>query len=711
MSTPGMPAWAAELEHLHALNEPALATDRTGRVVFGNTAAAWRHGALGEEGWASLSSVILPEGDEGVLSEVIEQALHGISWQGRLDVRHVDGSVQPAEVSCTPLRRGEDIVGSLWIVDYAVGEWEQVREIRRLGDRLRRLSRVAAGLNTADSIDALTEIVIDQAADAVGATVASLSLKLDDDTLILAGLRGGLEGAAKRWSKFPVANLTPAGDVVRSGRLLVLRGIEEIEGRYPDLEHASDGPRTMVGLPLIALGRTLGVITLTFPGVRELDAAELEFFAILADSCAQAIVRLDSQRDAAEQTARVRFLADSATELSRSLDYGQTLSRVARLAVPDFADFCAIDLLEDGRLRRLAVEHVDPAKVELALELERRYPADPDAAGGAWDVVLTGRRSLIHEITDEMLVASARDEEHLRLSRALDLHSAIVVPLIAHGRALGAITWVKAESRRPYTESDALFAEDLGQRCAIAIDNAELHSQTYETAVQLQHAVLPDLSAGIPGWSLARHYSPASRTGVGGDFFDAIGLPDGRLVLFVGDVMGRGVPAAAAMAQMRAAIRAHVVVDPEPGTVSEKLDLLMQTYEIPQLVTLVYLVIDPATDTMRVVSAGHPPPVVLRANGVAEQLVVSPGPPLGVESGPRDVCVVPFLDGDTVLAFTDGLVERRYEDIDIGQKRILDAAPRLANGSLQRELDKLVDAARDRTHEDDVAALAVRRAD
>ena len=145
-----MPAWAEELAHLDALNEPALATDRTGRVVFGNTAAAWRHGALGEEGWANLSSVILPEGDQGVLSEVIEQAVHGVSWQGRLDVRHVDGSVQPAEVSCTPLRRDNEIVGSLWIVDYAVGEWEQVREIRRLGDRLRRLSRVAASLNTAD---------------------------------------------------------------------------------------------------------------------------------------------------------------------------------------------------------------------------------------------------------------------------------------------------------------------------------------------------------------------------------------------------------------------------------------------------------------------------------------------------------------------------------------------------------------------------------
>ena len=205
-------------------------------------------------------------------------------------------------------------------------------------------------------------------------------------TLLLAGLRGGLAGAATRWAKFPIDAPTPAGDVVRSGRLLVLRGAEAIAERYPDLEHASEGPRSMVGLPLTVLGRTSGVITLSFPGVRELDAAELEFFAILADSCAQAIVRIDSQRDAAEQAARVRFLADSATELSKSLDYGRTLARVARLAVPEFADLCAIDLVEDGRLHRLAVEHVDPAKVELALELERRYPADPTrpAAPGTW---------------------------------------------------------------------------------------------------------------------------------------------------------------------------------------------------------------------------------------------------------------------------------------------------------------------------------------
>ncbi|MBV9832383.1 MAG: SpoIIE family protein phosphatase [Marmoricola sp.] len=709
MSTPGVPAWVADLEHLHALNEPALATDTAGRVVFGNAAAAWRHGTIGEEGWATISSLLVPEEDEGVLGEILAQALQGISWEGRIDVRHVDGSVQPAEVVCTPMRRGEEIVGTLWVSDYAVGEAEQVREIRRLGDRLRRLAGVAADLGTADTIDAVTKIVINQAADAVGATVASLSLKLDDETLVLAGLRGGLSGAAHRWATFSIDSPTPAAEVVRTGRLLVLRGSDAISARYPDLERPSEGPRSMVGLPLTVLGRTIGVISLSFPGLRELDAAELEFFAILADSCAQAIVRIDSQRDAAEQAARMRFLADSAAELSNSLDYGRTLSRVAKLAVPEFADWCAIDLVEDGRLHRLAVEHVDPAKVELALEMQRRWPPEPESS--TWQVIRTGQGTLVPVITDEMLAAGITDPEQLEMARALELRSYLVVPLEARGRVLGAMTWVISDEDRHYNRSDALFAEELARRCALAIDNSQLYSQTFETAVQLQHAVLPNLSDAIEGWTVATHYSPAGRTGVGGDFFDAIHLPDGRLVVFVGDVMGRGVAAAASMAQMRAAIRAFVVVEPDPAAVGSKLDELMETYDMQQLVTLVLVVVDPARDELHAVSAGHPPPVVIRADGSAEHLEVTTGAPLGVVREPRHSSVHRFGRGDTLLAFTDGLVERRDEDIDVGQQRVLNAAPRLAKTPLQPELDALVESLRDHGHEDDVAALAVRRTD
>jgi serine phosphatase RsbU (regulator of sigma subunit) len=352
---------------------------------------------------------------------------------------------------------------------------------------------------------------------------------------------------------------------------------------------------------------------------------------------------------------------------------------------------------------------VDPEKVALAVELQARYPADRDA-GGVWEVIRTAETLLVPEITDEMLTPAARDEEHLRLILALQLRSVIIVPLVARGAVLGAMTMVMAESDRRYDESDLGFATDLGRRAAIAIDNSELHTQTLEAAERLQRAVLPELPAEIPGWEVASYYSPAGRTEIGGDFFDILPQPDGRLVVIVGDVMGRGVRAAAAMAQMRAAIRAYVAVDPDPVHVLTMMDRLFTAYGMGQLVTLVYLLADAAHDRVEMVNAGHPPPVVLCADGSVVQLPSTGGPPLGTGDGDREVTTFPLRAGDLVLAFTDGLIERRDEDIDVGQQRVVDAVIALREGRLTDRLERLVTAIRDHTRRDDVAALAVRRA-
>ncbi len=709
MPTPGAPAWLRDLEHFEGLSEGVLVTDQAGLVVYANTAARRRHDLGDVTSRPTLAEVLLPAGEADLFAEIVPVVLAGGHWSGRLQVREIDGSLRAADLSCLPLRHAGVVTGLVSVIDDTGGSRGEVREARRLEDRLTRLARVAADLGAAADVEAVTQVVVAQAADAVGATVASLSLVVDDDTLALVGLRGGRAGTAQRWARFSRHLRTPAGDVVRTGRPLVLTGAEAIAEAYPDLETAAEGSRTIVGLPLVVLGQTLGAVTLSFPGHRQLDAAELEFFGILADSCAQALERIRAREAAEVQATRVRFLADAATELASSLDYTSTLTAVARLAVPEFADWCAIDLVEDDRLHRLAVEHVDPRKRQLAVDLERRYPAPRDVPGGTWEVLRTARSSLLAEITDDLLVAAAQDEEHLRLMRELRLSSAVLVPLVARGEVLGVITWVTSAAERRYDDTDVAFAEDLARRCAVAIDNSVLHSQTQQVAAQLQEAVLPDLSPTIEGWEIAHAYDPAGRTEVGGDFFDSFELPDGRLALFVGDVMGRGVAAAAAMAQMRASMRAFVAVDPTPEVVLYKLDLLFTTYGITQLVTMVYLVVDPERDELVLVNAGHPPPVILRRDGRAEQLPLAEGAPVGVVVGERSGQVVPFAAGDAVLAFTDGLIERRGEDIDLGQQRVLDAVGMLAHGSLDASLAGLVEAVRDHSRQDDVAALVARR--
>jgi serine phosphatase RsbU (regulator of sigma subunit) len=402
----------------------------------------------------------------------------------------------------------------------------------------------------------------------------------------------------------------------------------------------------------------------------------------------------------------VRFLADATSKLAESLDYQSTLAEVARMSVPAFADWCAIDLVEDGRLHRLAVEHVDPDKVAMAAALEQRYPARTDE-GGVWTVIRTGEPLLVPEVTDEMVAPTARDDEHLRLLLELKLRSVVVVPLIARGTVLGVMTWVMAESDRRYQPEDLSFAMDLARRAAIAIDNSHLHTETLQAAVRLQQAVLPRLPDAVPGWEVASHYSPSGRTEVGGDFFDVVPLPGDRVVVFVGDVMGRGVRAAAAMAQMRAAIRAYVVDDPDPAAVMAKLDKLFAFYDQDQLVTMVYLLAEGGR--IHLMNAGHPRPAVLRRDGRVEQAPSEPGRPLGTEPAARTPTTFQVEDGDVLVAFTDGLIERRDESIDSGERRLLHALAQLPDAPLGEQLEKLVSEVRDHTRNDDVAALALRR--
>jgi PAS domain S-box-containing protein len=183
-----------------------------------------------------------------------------------------------------------------------------------------------------------------------------------------------------------------------------------------------------------------------------------------------------------KKEAAAKFLAESSTTLASSLDYETTLKTVARLAVPHFADWCGVDMAnEGGTLSRLAVAHIDPEKVSWAHEIYRRYPPAPDETQGIYNVLRTGISEFYPLIPDEMLVAGARDEEHLQIMRAVGLRSAMVVPLKTRGKVLGVLTFVKTESGSHFTPENLALAEDLASRAAMAIDNARLFRAEHET--------------------------------------------------------------------------------------------------------------------------------------------------------------------------------------------------------------------------------------
>jgi PAS domain S-box-containing protein len=177
-----------------------------------------------------------------------------------------------------------------------------------------------------------------------------------------------------------------------------------------------------------------------------------------------------------------RFLGEASRTLASSLDYEETLSRVARLAVPRVADWCAVDVLEDGQIRRLAVAHSDPAMEDLAWQVARRFPPDPDAERGVARVLRTGEPEFVPDVTPELLRLVTRDAEHLRILEYVGIRSVMIVPMVAHERVLGVIVLIASDSGRRFDEQDLGFAQDLAARAALAVDNAHLFAETERQA-------------------------------------------------------------------------------------------------------------------------------------------------------------------------------------------------------------------------------------
>lgn len=576
--------------------------------------------------------------------------------------------------------------------------------------RLQRLAEVSSELLAAESREAVAKVVTEHLTDAAEADIGSLSLLLDEDTLELIGIRGVRDGVAAEWATYPLSGNNPAADACRNRAVVLAAGLEDIQARYPELEMAAPGERTLLSLPLLmGDGRSVGVLSLSFAGLREIDEAEMIFLRLLADTCATTIDRIDAQASAQDREAELTFLAETTADLIGDLDYEATLAAVAEAAVPWFADWCAIALAEDGHLRNIAVAHNHPELEDTVHQLLERYPASPEDEGGSYEVLRSGQSNLVPDVTDEVLALSAKDDEHLRLLRMLELRSGMSCPLKVRDRVFGVITWVAGEGGRRFSPDDLEFGEEIARRAAVAIDNAQLHSQVRDVALELQQAVLPATLPQTEGWGVAVRYLPAGRTDAGGDFYDMVPLDGDRLAMFVGDVMGRGVQATSVMAQMRAAMRTLVAIDPRPEAVMAGLDRVFETLHLDQLVTTVYALADSAADLLEVVSAGHPEPLVVRTDGTIEALTQRSTLLLGVGGGERSVLRVELRPGDALLLYTDGLIERRGEDIDVGTARLVSALTSYRSEDLEDWLTRVVETTRDPTRDDDVAAMLLVR--
>ena len=352
--------------------------------------------------------------------------------------------------------------------------------------RAQRLLAVTSGLGRAQTPEEVADVIYREGLVAMGADAGALALMHDGpngpefETVLTHGYRTELIAAYRR---YPLRAGRPMSDAVLSGVPVLIADRAEWERRYPAVIHETGdiGYEAFVAVPIMAGGRPIAGFGASFRERVTLDEATRTFLATLGEQCGLALERARAFAAVRHAEQASAFLAEASALLAESLDYEATLQAVTDAAVPRLGDWCTVDLVDDPtadrwppRLARIAVTHRDPATLAFGNEMERRYPSDRSELDPR-AVVLRERRSLFAPVvTDEMLAASARDDEHLRMLRTLGFSSVIMVPLLGRGLALGVLTLCHAGSGRRYDAADLALAEDLAHRVAVAIDNARL---------------------------------------------------------------------------------------------------------------------------------------------------------------------------------------------------------------------------------------------
>ncbi len=409
---------------------------------------------------------------------------------------------------------------------------------------------------------------------------------------------------------------------------------------------------------------------------------------------------------------RMRLLAESGRILASSLDYQETLRNVANIAVPAFADWCTVDLV-DANLRRehVVAAHEDASKVALAARARELVPDEFDPEDAAGRVLRTGLSELYPDVTDEQLAQTARSEEHLRLLRALEIRSVLVVPMRVPARTIGVMTLVTAESRRRLSQDDLELAEQLARRAAVAVENARLHTTLSGIAETLQRGLLPDELPAVPGWEIASLYRPAGGdqgVDVGGDFYEVFSA-DGRWFAVIGDVTGKGVAAATLTALLRHGSRFASRHDPRPAAILSQLNEVLGSRSEASLCTALCLRLE--DERVVISSAGHPPALVVSAAGDVRE-VPRPGPLLGAfVDGDWPEQTVAVAADEMVLIYTDGVTDAPGDRHRFGVRRLkamLCEHARCTPSELLTRLDARLEEFRTTAPGDDIAAVALR---
>jgi GAF domain-containing protein len=506
---------------------------------------------------------------------------------------------------------------------------------------------------------------------------------------------------------------TPSGSTFSSGRtgVTLVMASQEIETDLaaeivPRVVTELTEPVAIVTEALVGSVGALGVLAFAFVGRPELSEPELGFLATLAGLTAQALERAQlfeqerqALRDAESGRERLSLLSDVTKLLSSSLDPTTVMRRTMNLVVGRLADACVVQVPGENGLERLNVRGTEIFESRAAQRLigPDSIPFDSDAPAAV--AFRTGRAQLA-PIASPLIGDGAGADS-----------TALAVPFTAHGEVIGVMTFFDGPGRQ-FEPDDVALATEVASRTGVALSNATRFQREHVVAEVLQRAVLPAFLPTVAGLHFDAEYrAGAAGTYVGGDWYDVFQLSDERVIFSVGDVMGKGAAAAALMGQVRSAIRAYAVTGQSPSEVLSSLDVLFDALIEERVVTVVVGTVNPKAGTIQLANAGHPPALIVRADGTTafssahSSLLIAAG--LGGPERPAED--ITLLPGDSLVMYSDGLIERRGELITVGMRRLAETATAVAQaGWPVQPASVLATRLGDEDRSDDVVVLALR---
>lgn len=542
-------------------------------------------------------------------------------------------------------------------------------------DLLRRI--MALGVR-GGSTGEVAGAILDEAMAFIGAAAGFVQV-LDDrrEQVRTAASRGYPDDLAAAYAEVSLGEDIIGNRVIRSAEPYFVDGWVEND-RSGGVRHFPGEEESHAILPLVSDGETIGSIGFSFESVRRLDTDQRDLLRAIADQCSQVIRRAlieESRQRLARQVLTLHEISELALRAGSLLEFLESaVGPLATLIDSDSASILLLDPQAQALVLTASVGLEDNAADRVVIPLGQGF-------GGR---VALSRQPLVIEDMDGFPVLTESMRKRVR--------AIIGYPLIARGQLVG-VMHVGFRRPRRFSRQEVAIVGLAAERLAVAVQHAQDVQRERQIAETLQRSLLPQELPAPPGWQLAGSYEPGSAEAqIGGDWYDAYELDGRRLAIVIGDVAGKGIDAAALMGQLRNAIRAYAVSDPDPSRLFQRMSALM-TSTRAVMATCFYGVLDTASGELRYASAGHPPAAVLRADGAVEWLRDGRTVPLGVATPPL---VVPgtarLRSGDLLALYTDGLVERRGEPLQVGLDRLLAALPGLdeklgaAAGRIQGEV-------------------------